>query len=131
MDKPFPLAEGVCTPDTEPAFLLQARSRQRPLDPLISCLLPAFNEEGNIVPMLQTLHTLFVQLGLRHELLVIDDGSSDATVERVMSVIDQLPVKLVQLSRNFGKEIALSAGIDHASGDAAVLLDCDFQHPPE
>ena len=131
MDNPLPLAEGVCTPDTEPAFLLQARSRQRPLDPLISCLLPAFNEEGNIVPMLQTLHTLFVQLGLRHELLVIDDGSSDATVERVMSVIDQLPVKLVQLSRNFGKEIALSAGIDHASGDAAVLLDCDFQHPPE
>jgi glycosyltransferase involved in cell wall biosynthesis len=117
--------------DTESVFLLQIRSRERPADPLISCLVPAFNEEGNIVPMLHTLHAILKAQGLRHELIVIDDGSRDATVERVMSVIDQLPVTLIQLSRNFGKEVALSAGIDQARGDVAVLLDSDFQHPPE
>ena len=117
--------------DTVPAFLLEVRARERPADPMISCLVPAFNEEGNILPMLHTLHAMLTEQGLRHELIVIDDGSRDATVERVMSVIDQLPVTLIQLSRNFGKEVALSAGIDLASGDVAVLLDSDFQHPPE
>jgi glycosyltransferase involved in cell wall biosynthesis len=117
--------------DTEPAFLLKVRERERPADPLISCLVPAFNEEGNILPMLQTLHAMLKEQGLRHELIVIDDGSRDATVERVMSVIDKLPVTLIQLSRNFGKEVALSAGIDQAMGDVAVLIDSDFQHPPE
>ncbi len=117
--------------DSTPAFLLSQRAAERPADPLVSCLVPAFNEEGNILPMLETLHTLMQRLGLRHELIVIDDGSRDATVERVMSAIDQFPVTLVQLSRNFGKEIALTAGIAEARGDLAVLIDCDFQHPPE
>ena len=62
---------------------------------------------------------------------LVDDGSRDATVERVMSAMDDLPVSLVQLSRNFGKEIALTAGIAEAKGDLAVLIDSDFQHPPE
>ena len=117
--------------DTEPGFLLDVRARERPQNPLVSCLVPAFNEEGNIVPMLHTLHTLLSGLGLRHEIIVIDDGSRDSTVERVMSVLDSVPVTLIQLSRNFGKEVALSAGIDHANGDVAVMIDSDFQHPPE
>ncbi len=128
-DLPFTPSSAVA--DTEPDFTLQARAAERPADSLVSVLLPAYNEEGNVVPMLETLHTLFGSLGLRHELIVIDDGSRDATVERVMGVVDRLPVTLVQLSRNFGKEIALSAGIDEARGDVAVLIDCDFQHPPE
>ena len=117
--------------DSEPPFLLQLRARERPANPLVSCLLPAFNEEANIQPMLRTLHALFTEQGLRHELIVIDDGSRDGTVEKVLSEIDTLPVTLVQLSRNFGKEVALSAGIEQAHGDVAVLMDCDFQHPPE
>ena len=117
--------------DSTSEFILHARAAERPKDPLVSCLLPAFNEEGNILPMLETLHTLMNDLGLRHELIVVDDGSRDATVERVMSAMDDLPVSLVQLSRNFGKEIALTAGIAEAKGDLAVLIDSDFQHPPE
>ena len=117
--------------DSTSEFILRARAAERPKDPLVSCLLPAFNEEGNILPMLETLHTLMNDLGLRHELIVVDDGSRDATVERVMSAMDDLPVSLVQLSRNFGKEIALTAGIAEANGDLAVLIDSDFQHPPE
>ena len=110
---------------------LRARAAERPADPLVSVLLPAFNEQHNVIPMLETLHNLFNGLGMRHELVVIDDGSRDATVEKVCSVMERLPVVLVQLSRNFGKEVALSAGIDHARGDVAVLIDCDFQHPPD
>jgi len=117
--------------DNVSEFMLRLRAAERPTDPLVSCLVPAFNEEGNILPMLDTLHTLMKGMDLRHELIVIDDGSHDATVEKVMSVIDRLPVTLVQLSRNFGKEVALTAGIAEARGDLAVLIDCDFQHPPE
>ena len=117
--------------DNVSEFVLRLRAAERPADPLVSCLVPAFNEEGNILPMLDTLHTLMKGMHLRHELIVVDDGSHDATVEKVMSVIDRLPVTLVQLSRNFGKEVALTAGIAEARGDLAVLIDCDFQHPPE
>ncbi len=114
-----------------PPFLLSQRSAERPADPLISCILPAYNESENIVPMLQTLHALLADAGYRHEFIVVDDGSRDDTVAKVAGQLELLPVTLVQLSRNFGKEIALTAGIDHAHGDAAVLIDSDFQHPPE
>ena len=131
MKTDFPIAMDAPPQDNTSEFILRARAAERPADPLVSCLLPAFNEEGNILPMLETLHTLMNDLGLRHELIVVDDGSRDATVERVMSAMDDLPVSLVQLSRNFGKEIALTAGIAEAKGDLAVLIDSDFQHPPE
>lgn len=121
----------VDSEDTEPGFTLRARAAERPADPLVSVLVPAYNEQANVVSMLETLNQLFSGLGMRHELIVIDDGSRDATVERVLGTVDRLPVTLIQLSRNFGKEIALSAGIEQASGDVAVLIDCDFQHPPE
>ncbi|WP_028535468.1 glycosyltransferase family 2 protein [Paludibacterium yongneupense] len=114
-----------------PDYLLRLRAAERPADPLISCIVPAFNEAENIVLMLQTVDAILAREGLRHELIVVDDGSRDATVERVIEECANLPVTLLQLSRNFGKEIALTAGIDHARGDAAVLIDGDFQHPPE
>ncbi|CAG0963643.1 polyisoprenyl-phosphate glycosyltransferase [Rhodocyclaceae bacterium] len=114
-----------------PPYLLELHAAERPADPLVSCVVPAYNEAENIVPLLETLHRILGGLGLRHELIVVDDGSRDATVELVMGQVDMLPLTLVQLSRNFGKEIALSAGIDHATGDVAVLIDGDFQHPPE
>ncbi|TDR82716.1 glycosyltransferase family 2 protein [Paludibacterium purpuratum] len=119
------------TEDFVPEYLLQLRAAERPADPLVSCIVPAFNEAENIAPLLHTLHQILLAQGLRHELIVIDDGSRDATVERVLRLKEQLPVTLVQLSRNFGKELALTAGIDLARGDVAVLIDGDFQHPPE
>jgi len=131
MNNDFPTDQPQPIDDREAGFVLRARAAERPEDPLVSVLLPAYNEQDNVVPMLETLHALFGGLGMRHELIVIDDGSRDATVEKVSGVIDRLPVTLIQLSRNFGKEVALSAGIDEASGDIAVLIDCDFQHPPD
>ncbi|WP_374421316.1 glycosyltransferase family 2 protein [Chromobacterium sp.] len=114
-----------------PPYLLGLRAQERPADPLVCCIVPAYNESANIVPMLQTLHQLLADAGYRHELIVVDDGSRDDTVEQVLSHSAELPVTLIQLSRNFGKEIALTAGIDHVRGDIAVLIDSDFQHPPE
>ncbi|MBV8045734.1 MAG: glycosyltransferase family 2 protein [Paludibacterium sp.] len=119
------------TEEFVPEYLLQLRAAERPADPLVSCIVPAYNEAENIVLLLHTLHQILLAEGLRHELIVVDDGSRDATVERVLGIKDQLPVTLVQLSRNFGKELALTAGIDLARGDVAVLIDGDFQHPPE
>lgn len=112
-------------------FVLEQRAKLRPSDPLVSCVIPAYNEALNIVPLLQTLHQLLSAAGYRHELLVIDDGSSDGTAQKVATQTAGLPVTLIQLSRNFGKEIALTAGLDQASGDVVVLIDGDFQHPPE
>ncbi len=131
MNNDLPPEQPQVGEDNEREFTLRTRAAERPADPLVTVLLPAYNEQGNVVPMLETLHALFNGLALRHELIVIDDGSRDATVEKVMGVVDQLPVTLIQLSRNFGKEVALSAGIHEARGDVAVLIDCDFQHPPD
>jgi glycosyltransferase involved in cell wall biosynthesis len=119
------------TDDFVPEYLLKQRAADRPANPLCSCIIPAFNEAENIVPLLQTLHDILLAQGLKHELIVVDDGSHDTTVEKVLSLGTSLPVTLVQLSRNFGKELALTAGIDLAQGDVAVLIDGDFQHPPE
>jgi glycosyltransferase involved in cell wall biosynthesis len=117
--------------DFVPEYCLKLRAAERPAAPLVSCIIPAFNEADNIVLLLQTLHTLLTEHGLQHELMVVDDGSQDATVERVLEASSRFPVTLIQLSRNFGKELALTAGIDQAKGDVAVLIDGDFQHPPE
>ena len=100
--------------DYVPEYLLKLRARERPAAPLVSCIIPAFNESENIVLLLETLHQLLSQQGFAHELIVVDDGSLDSTVECVLSAQAQLPVTLVQLSRNFGKELALTAGIDLA-----------------
>ena len=114
-----------------PLHLLKLQAAERPAAPFVSCIVPVYNEAANIVSLLQTLHAILGRLDLRHELIVVDDGSRDASAELVRAQLGALPVTLIELSRNFGKELALTAGIDHAKGDVAVLIDGDFQHPPE
>jgi glycosyltransferase involved in cell wall biosynthesis len=71
------------------------------------------------------------QFEVTFEIIFVDDGSRDGTVAEIKKVCFQYPSRLIVLSRNFGKEVALSAGIDAASGDAVILMDADLQHPPE
>ena len=72
-----------------------------------------------------------LETGSDYELIYIDDGSSDNTVDRIAEIRkNDSHVALIELSRNFGKEIALSAGLDHARGDAVIIIDADLQDPP-
>ena len=97
----------------------------------ISCVVPVFNEESNVDAFFAKLQTSLRALTNRFEIIVVDDGSQDATVEKVLLLPPEYSVKLLGFSRNFGKEIALTAGIEHCSGDVAILMDADFQHPIE
>lgn len=95
----------------------------------ISCIVPVYNEEQNIIDFLNKLHLELFRLTNHFEIIVVDDGSRDYTVEKVLSMRTDNKLKLLGLSRNFGKEIALTAGIEHCSGDVVILIDADFQHP--
>lgn len=94
----------------------------------ISCIVPVFNEEEVIAAFISDLTTMLQQLTQRFEIIVVDDGSHDQTLA-ILQSSRLAHVKILGLSRNFGKEIALSAGLEHCAGDLAVLLDADFQHP--
>lgn len=97
----------------------------------ISCIVPVFNEEAVIGPFIEKLQETLRELTNRFEIIVIDDGSSDHTVAKVLTFPPEYQVKLLGLSRNFGKEIALTAGFEHSSGEVAISIDADFQHPIE
>ncbi|AXG38670.1 glycosyltransferase [Enterococcus gilvus] len=96
--------------------------------------IPAYNETENIVPLYEKLS---FELGLKKadidfEILFIDDGSTDETVETIINLMDKVTdVSLIQLSRNYGKEVAMTAGFDYADHDAVITMDADLQHPPE
>ncbi|MGI9276002.1 MAG: glycosyltransferase family 2 protein [Endozoicomonas sp.] len=99
--------------------------------PKLSCVVPVFNEGPVIAQFLEALQGQLEAITPDYEVIVVDDGSADQTVELVEPFCADNRVKLIGLSRNFGKEIALTAGIDATSGDAVVLIDADFQHPLE
>ena len=98
---------------------------------MVSCVVPAYNEHDNLGLLLPRLQAVLTQTGADWEIIVVDDGSRDATA-LLMSAWTQNPgFRYVQLSRNFGKEPAITAGIEAAAGDAVLILDADLQHPPE
>ncbi|TAK73601.1 MAG: glycosyltransferase [Gammaproteobacteria bacterium] len=95
----------------------------------ISCIVPVFNEEAVVASFVETLQTRLRTLTSRFEIILVDDGSRDHTVQRILQLPKSSHIKLLGLSRNFGKEVALTAGLEHCSGDVAILMDADFQHP--
>lgn len=97
--------------------------------PEISLIVPAYNEEGNILRTIEAVAKEMGALNRRYEILVIDDGSNDGTVEDARSLIKHYPVRVICLSRNFGKENAITAGLHRAMGDAIIILDADLQEP--
>lgn len=99
---------------------------------MISVVIPAFNEERNIEILAEKVVEQLVAFEDDYEIMIVDDGSSDGTLVRAKGLHGQNPrVKFIALSRNFGHQIALKAGIDHSSGDCVICMDADMQHPPE
>ncbi len=101
----------------------------RSLHPRISVVVPAFNEASNLPALLAVLTPVLRGLSDQWEVLVVDDGSRDATAVAMLSWLVEPGVRYVRLSRNFGKECALTAGIEYAQGDVVLCMDADLQHP--
>lgn len=102
------------------------------VDPTLSIVVPVHNEADVIPTLLPRLSLVCRQLGFATELLFVDDGSSDNSVALLLQARRRYPdIRVLQLSRNFGKEAAVTAGLQHARGDAMILMDADLQDPPE
>lgn len=101
-------------------------------NPKYSFIVPAYNEEKNIPALYERIYTLMKKISGSWELIFINDGSIDKT-EKVLNELSEKDknVKFIKLSRNFGHQAALSAGLKFASGEAVISMDCDLQDPPE
>ena len=98
----------------------------------ISIVIPAFNEEENLPIVAEAISEVFSSLSYEYELVFVNDGSSDGSLEVLRRLAQDNPrIKAIDFSRNFGKETATSAGCHYASGDAVITMDADMQHPPE
>lgn len=99
---------------------------------LVSIVISAYNEENNVTELHKQLRKNLDGLGrVDFEFIYVDDGSSDKTYENCVALQKKDErVKIVQLKRNFGHEIAMTAGMDYAKGDAVIFMDADLQHPP-
>lgn len=97
----------------------------------ISVIVPLLNEEENVIPLCRSIGAALDPLALEYELILVDDGSSDATVARAVQLVEEDErLKIVVLRRNYGQTPAMAAGIDHARGDILVTMDGDLQNDP-
>jgi dolichol-phosphate mannosyltransferase len=94
--------------------------------------MPVYNEGKYIYNNVMKVDSLLIEKGIEHQFLLVDDGSNDNTWDEMCRLASDYPhVSIIRLSRNFGKESALCAGLENAAGDAVVIMDSDLQHPPE
>ncbi len=100
--------------------------------PVISMVFPVYNEQGNVRPLYERVKSVLDSTQLSYEMVFVDDGSRDASLTTVKEVAVGDPVvRFVSLSRNFGHQTALAAGLAFAQGQAVICMDADLQHPPE
>ncbi len=100
--------------------------------PVLSIVAPVYNEEGNIPRLYAEIKRVMDQFDSAWELVLVNDGSRDHSLQEMMAVHDADPrVRIVNFARNFGHQTAVTAGMDFAAGDAVVLIDADLQDPPE
>lgn len=98
---------------------------------LISIVIPAYNESCNVTVVHEHIRQVFSSLDYNLQLLFVDDGSSDDTMQYLRALAaEDSTVDYVQFSRNFGHQAAVKAGYFYAKGDAVISMDCDMQHPP-
>src|SRR5437762_10225158 len=99
--------------------------------PLISVVVPLYKEAVQLRTFFDKANSELAGTGLRYELIAVDDGSPDETWQVISEQAQNLPhLHALRLSRNFGKELALCAGLERARGDAVIVMDGDGQHPP-
>ena len=99
--------------------------------PVVSIVAPAYNEARNLAAFVQALTPVLESLGEPWEIVFVDDGSRDETLGLLLAArAKDSRIKVVALARNFGKDVALTAGLLHARGRAVIPIDCDLQHPP-
>ncbi len=129
---PIPSAEdtGYRVYESDPLPAEDARSLLPA--PVISVVIPVFNEQENLPPLHDRLTQVLSQCEPAYELIFVDDGSRDRSVSLLRSLEACDPrVKVVELARNFGHQVAISAGLDHALGQGVIIMDADMQDPPE
>lgn len=104
----------------------------RPERPELSIVVPVHNEADNLPLLIERLNAVLTPAVRSWEVVCVDDGSRDGTlaVLKLLNAADPR-ISAISFSRNFGKEVAIAAGLDHAAGDAVVIMDADLQHPPE
>ncbi len=95
----------------------------------IACVVPVHNEAGNIVAFLSELDKKLAVLAEQYEMIMVDDGSQDETVLLAQPMVARTKLRILQFSRNFGKEAALTAGLMQVRSEICILIDADFQHP--
>lgn len=117
---------------TFPTAAQQTHSPQAPVRPVLSVIVPIYNEE-EVIPVLYSRMTSVLDgIGETWELVCVNDGSRDRSLQLLRDLHAQDErVKIVNFSRNFGHQVAISAGMDYAQGDAVVIIDADLQDPPE
>jgi len=107
-------------------------AKTRPENPLLTIVVPVLDEEGCVGELARRVGEALATEGVRYEILFVDDGSTDATPERIEALHRANPaIKGLRFTRSFGHQAALIAGLAHAHGDAVVTMDGDLQHPPE
>jgi glycosyltransferase involved in cell wall biosynthesis len=118
--------------DSVQALRLETRDGTRSCPeslPEVSCIVPAYNEAGNIARTIDVISAEMESLGRVYEMIVVDDGSEDATIAIAREWLPLCPLRIVRLSRNFGKENAITAGLSAARGSACIVIDADLQEP--
>jgi dolichol-phosphate mannosyltransferase len=100
--------------------------------PDLSVVIPCYNEAANLAALYQRLSPVLKSLNLSYEIIFVDDGSRDTTFDAIRTLhSEDKQVKGLSLSRNFGHQVALAAGLHHSSGNMVITMDGDLQHPPE
>ena len=106
-----------------------SQPNQKP--PFLSIVIPIFNEEGNILELYRNLEEVLRSAGKSYEIIFVNDGSSDRSIDLVRELNLQNPsVRLISFSRNYGHQAALTAGLHQSSGEIVITMDGDLQHPP-
>lgn len=99
---------------------------------LISIICPIYNEEESIVYFMKNINNIFKNIKYKYEVIFINDGSFDNSLNIMLNIQkEEKNIKIIDFSRNFGKEQALTAGLEYSKGDAVIIIDVDLQDPPE